>query len=305
MNTSANAMPEPFEPRAAAPAVLKATRPFYWSVRRELWENRSIYIAPLAMGGLTVLGFLISLAHRHRAEALDAEKKLAFARPYDLASLVIMAAAFVVAIFYCLEALHGERRDRSILFWKSLPVSDLTTVLAKATIPVVVLPLIAFATMVVTQLIMLVIDVGARAASGGSVAELWAQVPLLRMWGTVLFHLLAVHGLYYAPFYGWLLLISGWARRAGFLWAGLPVLAIAMVEKIAFNTTHFLGLLGSRLGGGEEAATSTAPGSGMMHMPMGNTVAGFLSSPGLWIGLLVAAGFLAAAVRVRRSRGPI
>ncbi len=45
-------------------------------------------------------------------------------QPYDFAALLIMGVTFVVAVFYCLDALHGERRDRSILFWKSLPVSD-------------------------------------------------------------------------------------------------------------------------------------------------------------------------------------
>ena len=62
-----------------------------------------------------------------------------------------MMAAFIVSIFYSLETLHGERRDRSILFWKSLPVSDLTTVLSKASIPLVVLPLVGFAIIVATE----------------------------------------------------------------------------------------------------------------------------------------------------------
>ena len=53
MNTQSNAMPEsPLESQAIAPAVISATRPLYWSVRRELWENRSIYIAPLAVAAL-------------------------------------------------------------------------------------------------------------------------------------------------------------------------------------------------------------------------------------------------------------
>ncbi len=65
-------------------------------------------------------------------------------QPYTFAAGCIMATAFIVGVFYCLDALHGERRDRSILFWKSLPVSDLTTVLSKASIPLVVLPLLSF-----------------------------------------------------------------------------------------------------------------------------------------------------------------
>ena len=77
-----------------------------------------------------------------------------------------MAAAFIVAIFYCLDALHGERRDRSILFWKSLPVSDLTTVLSKASIPLVVIPLLTFAITVVTQFIMLLLSTAVLLGSG-------------------------------------------------------------------------------------------------------------------------------------------
>ena len=76
------------------------------------------------------------------------------------------AAAFVVGVFYCLDALHGERRDRSILFWKSLPVSDLTTVLSKASIPLVILPLITFAIVIATQLIMLLLSSAAMLISG-------------------------------------------------------------------------------------------------------------------------------------------
>ncbi len=72
-----------------------------------------------------------------------------------MAAMMMLFTVFIVGVFYCLDALHGERRDRSILFWKSLPVSDLTTVLSKITIPLVILPLIAFAFIVCVQLIML------------------------------------------------------------------------------------------------------------------------------------------------------
>ena len=75
--------------------------------------------------------------------------------PYDIAAMMLIFTAFIVGVFYCLDALHGERRDRSILFWKSLPVSDLTTLLSKATIPLIVLPLVTFAIIVATQVVML------------------------------------------------------------------------------------------------------------------------------------------------------
>src|SRR5256885_15686622 len=105
------------------------TRPMYWSVRREIWENRAIYIAPLAVAVVFLFGFLLStitLPHRMRAAlTLDAAKqRVAVEMPYDMVAGLIVVTAFLVGGFFCLEALHGERRDCSILFWESLPVSD-------------------------------------------------------------------------------------------------------------------------------------------------------------------------------------
>src|ERR1700687_5194317 len=124
------------------PGYSAKTRPFYWSVQRELWENRSIYIAPLIVAVVVLFGFLVStsgLPERRRAVLLlePAKARAAIEIPYDVAAMMFIFTAFMVGVFYCLDALHGERRDRSILFWKSLPVSDLTTVLSKASIPIV------------------------------------------------------------------------------------------------------------------------------------------------------------------------
>jgi ABC-2 type transport system permease protein len=311
MNTQSNAIPEsPLESQVIAPTVIPATRLMYWSVRRELWENRSIYIAPLAVAALFLFGFLISTIHlrdkmRAALALTPAQQHELIEQPYTFAALLIMGATFIVGVFYCLDALHGERRDRSILFWKSLPVSDLTTVLSKASILLVVLPLLTFAITVVTQWIMLLLSTAVLLGSGISVATLWAHVPLFQMDVMLLYHLLAIHSLWYAPIYGWLLLVSAWARRAAFLWAALPILAISVVEKIAFNTSHFATLLVSRLGGGPEDAAFPVS-SGMSMDPLTHLSVGqFLISPGLWIGLAITAAFLVAAVRLRHSQGPI
>lgn len=310
MNTQSNAMPDsPLDSQRIAPAVMAPTRPLYWSIRRELWEYRSIYVAPLVASAVILFGFLISLIrlpHRMRAIlALDpAKQHAAIVLHYHLAMAMIMAASVIVAVFYCLDALHGERRDRSILFWKSLPVSDLTTVLSKAIIPLVVLQLVSFAITVATQLIMLLLSSAVLLANGISAAPLWTQLSLFQMSLMLLYHLVTVHALWYAPIYSWLVLVSGWARRAAFLWAVLPPLAIGVVEKIAFNTTHFAALMKYRFTGGPEAvamASDRFPITADMHLTPGN----FLSSPGLWTGLLVAAAFLFAAARLRRYREPI
>ena len=310
MNTQSNTMHEsPLESQTIAPAaVISPARRMHWAVQRELWENRWIYIAPLAVAAVFLVGFLISLVtlpHRMRAlSALDpAKQQAAIEQPYLVAEGLIMTTAFIIAIFYCLEALHGERRDRSILFWKSLPVSDLTTVLAKASIPLLLQGL-AFAITVAAQWIMLLLSTAVLAGSGLSAAPQWTQLSLFQRWLGLGYHLLTVHALWYAPIYAWLLLISAWARRAAFIWAVLPPLAIGVVEKIAFNTSHFADWVGYRFSGPQPVGLKMPSGmtmDPMMSLGLGN----FLSTPGLWTGLIVAAAFLAGAVRLRRYRGPI
>jgi ABC-2 type transport system permease protein len=309
MSDSLNAMPEVPDSRETAPAAMQAPRPLYWSVRRELWENRSIYLAPLTVAAVFLFGFLISmirLPHKMRGlAALDAAKqRAAVAMPYSAIAGVLVATAFVVGMFYCLDALHGERRDRSILFWKSLPVSDRTTVLAKALIPLVILPLIVFAIIVTVQTIMLWLSTAVLLGSGTGAATLWSRLPLFRM-SLVLLYALAAISLWQAPLYGWLLLVSGWARRAAILWAVLPPLAICIFEMIAFRTSYFAKLLGYRVVGWFPQAFAFRKGL-VPADPLSQLTPGdFLSTPGLWIGLIFATAFLAAAARLRRDREPI
>ncbi len=303
MNTQSNAMPESFDSQRINPAAMTETRPMYWSVRRELWENRYIYIAPLAVAAVTLFGHAIATMFRVVASIDHAQAHAAMENHYAFATGAIMATAFVAGIFYSLDALHGERRDRSILFWKSLPVSDLTTVLSKASIPLVVVPLLSFGIVVATETIMRLLSTMVFLASGLSTAAQWTQPSMVLMWLLLLYHLVMVHVLWHAPIYGWLMLVSGWARRAAILWAALPPLAIIVVEKIVFGTSHFAALLRYRFVGGPEAvfAPGSMPIDPMTHLTPGR----FLVSPGLWIGLLVAAAFFFAAARLRRSQGPI
>jgi len=288
------------------------TRPLYWSVQRELWENRSIYLAPLAVAAIVLFASLVSMIGLPRriraASALDdpALVHAAVVTHFGVAPAPIMFATFLVGIFYCLDALHGERRDRSILFWKSLPVSDLTTVLSKASIPFALLPLIAFVLSIWTLAIMLLLSTAVLVATGMSPATLWAELPLVQQ-PLVMIYGLTVHVLWFAPIYGWLLLVSAWARRTPVLWAALPPFAIALVERIAFNSTHFVSLLKYRVTGAmTEAFAVKSRGSGQVFDRLAQLdPARFLSAPGLWIGLAFTAACLAAAVRLRRNREPI
>ena len=311
MNTQSNAEPEaPRESHVIAPANISVARLMYWLVRRELWESRSIYIAPLAVAGVFLFGFLISLVRlpdkmRHVFALDGVQQRTAIQQPYMLAVGLFMLTGMIVAVFYCLDALHGERRDRSILFWKSLPVSDLMTVLSKASIPLIVLPLLTAAITTTTHTIMLLMSSLVLQGNGLPAATVWTQVSWFHLSFIVLYHLVIVHSLWHAPFYGWLLLVSSWARRAPFLWALLPPLAIGIVEKIASNSSHFTDLLLYQLNGGGRMGAANAPSSAPIDM-LGHFQPGMLlSTPGLWLGLALATGFLAAAVRLRRYREPI
>lgn len=308
MNTRTDALPDssvgsPF----AAPAPISPVRRLYWSVRRELWENRSIYVAPAAVAALILVASLVGMIDlpekmRAAAAADPAQQQELIEAPYTLAALLLMVTTMVVGVFYCIDALYGERRDRSVLFWKSLPVSDRTTVLAKASIPLVVLPLLTFALTVVTQGLLLLLA-SARLAGTGLNATLWSHISFGEMSWLLLYHLVAVHSLSWAPLWGWLLLASAWSRRAPFLWAALPPLAVGLLERIAFNTSHFGHWLAYRLSGGAQG--DPTGGDQMTMASMTASPGQFLTSPGFWFGLVLAAVFLAAAVRLRRSRGPI
>ena len=304
MNAQSNALPQAAGTNPGyRPA---ATRPFYWSVLRELWENRSIYVAPIIVAVVVLFGFLVStigLPERRRAVlALDpAKARTAIEAPYDMAAIMLILTAFIVGVFYCLDALYGERRDRSILFWKSLPVSDRTTLLSKATIPLVVLPVVTFAIVVVTQLVMMLWTSVLLMGHGMSPASTWTYFPLFRN-SLILLYGLAAIALWHAPIYGWALLVSGWARRATFLWAVVPFLAIGFFEKITFGTSHFASMLKDRVMGFAPKAFAFTMHS--VDSPQ-LTPGAYLSSPGLWLGLIVAVVFIAVAIRLRRYRGPL
>ena len=309
MNTASSIAESPNQP-PGTPAI-SPTRPFYWSVWRELWENRSIYLAPLIVAAVQVFALAIStigLAERRRALLLlddPVKQRVAIEATYDAAAIMMIFVVFIVGVFYCLDALHGERRDRSILFWKSLPVSDLTTVLSKAIIPLAVLPAIAFALTVCVQLIMLLMTSANLLVHGMSPATTWAHFPVFQNWLVMLYGLIAI-AFWHAPIYGWLLLVSAWARRATFLWAVLPLIVIQIFEKITFGTHYFGTLLQHRLMGfAPHAFGFHGDGHPTIDSLSQLTPGRYLGSLGLWIGLLVAAGFVFAAVRLRRYRGPL
>ena len=288
------------ETETMAPVSMPETRPLYWSVRRELWENRFLYIAPLLVNAVVLFASFITMI-------VMASKGRLPKGPISMAPAPIMFTTLIVGFFYSLDALYGERRDRSILFWKSLPISDFTTVVSKASIPLVVLPSLAFVLSVATQVVMIVLGTPVLLVNGLSPLALLADLHFFEGL-LIMIYGLTVHALWYAPVYGWFMLISAAVRRAPFLWAILPLLAVAAVERILFNSWYLMTMLGYRMAGAMREAFSWSQKSSQ-HADIERlsqlTAGRFLSAPALWVGLAFAAACFAAAVRLRRNREPI
>ena len=296
-----------------ATATLPAVRGVYWSIRRELWENKSIYLAPLVVAGIILVAFFIAvltlparMPEEVRSSPIAVRRLLE--QTYVVAAMILMVVEMLVAIFYSVEALYGERRDRSVLFWKSLPVSDLTTVFSKASIPILLLPLLTFAITVATQGVMILAS-GVVLAANGVDTSAMPPLPSIPDISWINFgHLVGFHGIWMAPLYAWLLLASAWATRVPFLWALLPPVAIAVVERIAFDSTRFVTTVQSHfLGSMEPSGVGGAPSRVALTMEMlaPHPFGHFVASPGLWVGLALTAVFLFGAARARRSRGAI
>ena len=210
----------------------------------------------------------------------------------------------IIAFFYSLEALYADRRDRSVLFWKSLPLSDTETVLSKFAVAAVAIPLLAAAAAIVGQLVIAAGGSVKLAVTGGPAGVMWSPDILAgSALGAVM--LAVVSALWYAPVVAYLLLASSWAPKSPFLWAVLPPVALAMLERIAFGSKLVTDFLAYRaiaplkaMFDSEEKikASELAPTdlvANVMHL---------LLSPGMILGLVAAALLLAGAVWVRRYR---
>ena len=279
--------------------MINTTRPFLTLVRRELWEHGGLVWAPLAMALTIIVVSLVSVMVKGSVDIDlgedrplpelfgDAEKQRGIFS-LVMAGLVLpqLLVGFVVVFFYLLDGLFTERRDRSILFWKSLPVSDAKTVLSKLFVALVAVPLWSWALSLVVGLV--VFGVLATQVSGTPAAGLgtWHGGTWLMVQATMLGKM-AIAALWYLPVAGWLLLVSVLAKRAPFLWATLPFLVLSLAERIALGSNVVGAMVAQRLFGFREEVSL------MSEFPL-------LASPGLWIGVAVGAALVYAAIRVRR-----
>ena len=311
-------------------------------VKREFWENRSLIIAPLVIAAFIVLSSVwgvVGIDHEgHNASIasvetldqipdLDADeradlqgainlsddrKQTGYALSILVFAAVLSALTCIVVFFYLIDCLYQERRDRSILFWKSMPLSDTQVVLSKVLVAMVILPLGVLVLSAVTQLLVsMVYWIRFHDTIIGQIMPAFSLPAWLRaQW--VALQIVIGGVLWYAPIAGYLLFMSAWARRLVFLWAVLPPLGLGVFEAITTHTTHVFEFLGQRFAGfimAMDLDTHTFKRqAGDVQMPSIHEAFDALSLKGMflhqemWLGLLFGAALVYASIRLRRYR---
>ncbi|MGH8495439.1 MAG: hypothetical protein ACREVN_04835 [Gammaproteobacteria bacterium] len=291
------------------------TRTAVTLLRRELWEHPALYIAPLVVLALALVGvvgkmrFVGTVVAQHGAEQVSAALHLGtagFVVPFLMVLLVVIP-------LYLLDCLYAERKDRSILFWKSMPVSDAVTVLSKLAVAMIAAPLIVYVVATVTQMLGLSVGNLAIVMTSDAIPSPMQEARAFIQAQAVLLYALFAVSLWYAPIYGWLLLVSAWAKRVPFLWATLVPVALIVLEAEILRSRHFAEWIGDRFSGvfssgfrvpswisGDQpdgAFFEQTPNVAELMNP-----AELFTSVGLWSGLALAAAFVAGAIALRRYR---
>jgi ABC-2 type transport system permease protein len=298
-------------------------------IKREVWEHRSIWITPAAVAFVVTFGAIaIVIMVAAFGEAINPEiEKIADATIPDVIRraalagiLLVNTSVFVIAmwfltIFFCLDALYAERKDKSILFWRSLPITDAETVVSKLLTAAFAIPVATMAAVIVSHLLNLTImSVWLSMEGVNPFRFVWGAVPLFDTWTAVFVLLLAIP-IWLAPLLGWFLFISAWAKRGPFLRAVLPIAILPILEYILFKSWNLGLAIVNRL------AIETMPiydinefASGFdeddLHSLLEQDislvslldVSGFVTSVEVWAGLLVCGLFITAAIYVRRYR---
>ncbi len=319
-----------------------------WLIRREFWEHKGAFFwTPVVVAGTLLLfivaGLIYGFANSNmggiyiHGDKFVATGDLIGAIPEAMRSEIVRVAsgsylAFatplflvlpVVLFFYCLAAMYDDRRDRSILFWKSLPISDQETVLSKALTALCVVPLITIAIATVTALVILLLGATAASIKGLNLFAPLLASSNLYLSPLVLLALLPVYVAWALPTVGWLLLVSSWARSKVFLWAvGVPLLAVVIIKWFNVVVGSFSNsvidirwfvenIVARGLGGlfpGVWLADANAPaivGSNNRGIdPTGLLAESWstLAQPGVWAGVIAGIAMIYLAGRLRRWR---
>lgn len=311
-------------------------------IRRELWEHRSLWIAPLVWVGVLVLMFtwgtfqlerdndfgefaaaenieqLESLSEEKREEIARAlaydndRKQTVYAFSYLMIGGLISGFMCIVVFFYLIDCLFTERRDRSILFWKSMPVSDAQVVLSKFLTAMVVVPAGVILLSAATQLLLLGIwNVRFAGSMVGAMTPDWDMISWFR--SMVIEGGMMLGGvMWYAPIAAYFLLLSVWVRRMVFLWAIIPLIAAPLLEFLFLRTSHVFEFIAQRFTGYAKELNIDDVNVTISHMNHdlprvqdlydAFDMSGMFTSLEAWVGMAAAAALLFATIRIRRFR---
>ena len=282
---------------------------YLWLIRREFWERRAIWMIPAAISGALIL---VALFGRTQIIADVPLESPFVGRVYlGVTGALFITIMMLYSTLYLLDCLYDDRRDRSVLFWKSLPVSDTDTVLSKLIVALFAIPLVAFVAADLTSLIVaFIVSVRARSMIGGALWESrdWLQMQVLWV------YVIVTCAVWYLPLVGWCLMVSAWVKRAPMLWSVLPLLVAYLIERFFMGTHYLAELIGGRLAGyagaafhpnshGSRGAWSAddAANTAWQFMDFG----GFFTNPATWAGLVVGAAMIVAAIQMRMHRAEI
>ncbi|HVP33022.1 MAG TPA: hypothetical protein VMT09_05170 [Steroidobacteraceae bacterium] len=293
---------------ASAPALLRRAGPLdtlVALVRRELQEHRALWLAPLCVEGLLAVALLIGRIQMDLPErVLTAQQKVSVFTilQWALAQPLFIVTAIVLA-FYLLDCLYAERRDRSILFWKSLPLSDELTVGSKFLVATVVAPLGVFLLASVANLLFAaILALRVPHALSWSTYE-WLRTELVLLLEVIL------GVLWYSPVAAALLLCSAWIPRNPIVWASLAPIVAPVVERVGLGTRYIWNFENYRINGIWHKLVQGPDVFGSFHNlpPVGVVldtfnIRGAFTDVDLWLGVIAAVALTYAAARVRRYR---
>lgn len=296
-------------------------------LRRELWEHRSILVTPAVIGLLVALmavtGHVVVSTFDQAVDGVilgasalgESQRSGAVGVLMTGISSLFAISMWILTVFYALDALYTERKDRSILFWRSIPCTDSETVVSKLITALLVIPLVSFAAIMVTHIVVLSLTslwIEWRGANAWHL--IWSATPFIDNWVATLLVLLALP-LWLSPFIGWFLFVSAFTKRSPFLVAFLPIFILPMLEKTLVGSTLLAEALFVRTGKlplfqgldtgdllfyeGEKMAAGEAPSISLLPLL---DLSQFFGSPALWLGIAVCVLFILAAIYVRRYR---
>jgi ABC-2 type transport system permease protein len=286
-----------------------------WLVRREFWENRAIWMIPAVIGGLMILIALFG-----RVDLMEIPSQVpsrAVGGGFLLAvGVTFFAVLSIYSTWYLLDCLYADRKDRSVLFWKSLPISDTTTVMSKLATAVIVIPAVYLAAADLTTLMMaFIISVRVSSSIGGALwhADVWLQLQALWL------YVIVTTAIWYLPIVAYLLVVSAWAKRAVMLWSILPPVALILAERWFLGSHVIEQQIGERLLGYPQLAFHDDPGccawvttaidNGTIRTPASIwgffDIGRFVSSPETWIGVGAGIALIVCAIQLRTRRTEI